>query len=125
MTISDALRQAVIDRAQNRCEYCRLSQSAQEATFHIDHIRPQSAGGPTILDNLALACVTCSLRKAAREHVNDPETGTAVAIFNPRLNKWSDHFSVNGVQMVGITTIGRGTIEALQMNRQHALDIRT
>ena len=43
--ISAALRNQVIDRAQNRCEYCGLSHLGQEATFHIDHIHPVSAGG--------------------------------------------------------------------------------
>lgn len=35
--ISASLRKLVISRAGNRCEYCRLSQKGQEATFHIDH----------------------------------------------------------------------------------------
>lgn len=48
-------------RASDICEYCLLPQFMQEATFHIDHIRPRAAGGRTTLGNLALACVTCSL----------------------------------------------------------------
>lgn len=36
--IPSNLRKTVIRRAVNRCEYCRLSQKGQEATFHIDHI---------------------------------------------------------------------------------------
>ena len=50
------LRQLVIQRAAGRCEYCRLSQEGQEATFHIDHVIPVSAGGQTVAENLALAC---------------------------------------------------------------------
>jgi len=61
MTISSSLRRSVIQRARNRCEYCGLSQEGQEAIFHIDHIVPAAAGGPTSLENLALACVSCSL----------------------------------------------------------------
>jgi hypothetical protein len=49
MTVPDYLRQAVARRADQRCEYCRLSQSAQEASFHVDHVIPQSAGGPTTM----------------------------------------------------------------------------
>jgi hypothetical protein len=124
MPISDILRQAVIDRAGNRCEYCRISQFAQEATFHIDHITPQSAGGVTIPENLALACVTCSLRKAARTSVTDLQTGVEVSLFNPRRDRWDDHFTFDDVRIVGLTSIGRGVIEALEMNRQHALDVR-
>ncbi len=73
-TLSASLRRLVIQRAGDRCEYCRLSQSGQEATFHIDHIIPVMAGGVTTADNLALACVSCSLRKAARQTVKDPES---------------------------------------------------
>jgi 5-methylcytosine-specific restriction endonuclease McrA len=69
--ISAALVRRVRERAKNICEYCRLPQDSQEATFHVDHIQPRSAGGLTSFDNLALACVTCSLRKAARAMVRD------------------------------------------------------
>ena len=50
--ISAALREEVVLRAGNRCEYCRLSQVGQEAAFHIDHVVPRVAGGPTELENL-------------------------------------------------------------------------
>jgi hypothetical protein len=125
MAVPDILRRDVVERAKNRCEYCGLSQVAQEATFHVDHIKPQITGGATSAENLALACVTCSLRKSARENASDPETGVVVAIFHPRRDQWSDHFTLNGARIVGLTPTGRATIEALQMNRTHALDIRT
>ena len=57
--VSAAMREQVIERAGNRCEYCGLSQEGQAATFHIDHIIPLAAGGDTSTDNLALACVSC------------------------------------------------------------------
>ena len=39
-------------RARGRCEYCQLAQAGQEATFHIDHIVPLAAGGPTTVSNV-------------------------------------------------------------------------
>jgi hypothetical protein len=45
MTISASLRRQVIERADNRCEYCGLAQTGQEAAFHIDHIVPVAGGG--------------------------------------------------------------------------------
>jgi 5-methylcytosine-specific restriction endonuclease McrA len=92
MAVPAELRRQVIDRAAGRCEYCRLSQENQEATFHVDHVVPASAHGPTDMGNLALACVSCSLRKGARQHVIDPESGEEVRLFNPRVDRWSDHF---------------------------------
>lgn len=86
--LSDDLRQIVINRAQNRCEYCGLSQQGQAATFHIDHIFPISAGGQSTDENLALACVGCSLHKAARLTAPDPETGNNMPLFHPRQDEW-------------------------------------
>ncbi len=118
------LRKLVIRRAKNCCEYCGLSQAGQEATFHIDHIIPLALGGKTTADNLALSCVSCSLRKSARETAIDPETGTRVAIFHPRQDRWEEHFSWEGVRIFGLTPTGRATIAALDLNRPLILAIR-
>ncbi|RUR84711.1 HNH endonuclease [Chlorogloeopsis fritschii PCC 9212] len=122
--IPAALRQLVIQRAGDHCEYCGLSQAGQAATFHIDHITPVVAGGATTAENLALACVSCSLRKAARQTVEDPETGEIVPIFNPRQQVWKEHFGWDDVRVVGLTATGRATINALNMNRAIMLAIR-
>ncbi|MHB1557242.1 MAG: HNH endonuclease [Isosphaeraceae bacterium] len=83
-------------RAGDRCEYCGLSQAGQEAAFPVDHVVPRVAGGPTELDNLALACVSCSLRKWARRSAPAPETGEDTPLFSPRAQAWSDHFRWGG-----------------------------
>ena len=118
------LRRFVVDRSGERCEYCQLSQVGQEAAFHIDHIRPVAAGGETVAKNLALACVSCSLRKSARQTAFDPETKTEVSLFNPRRDVWLEHFQWNGVRVVGLTATGRATVETLALNRQLILAIR-
>ena len=122
--IPSSLRQLVIQRAKDRCEYCCLSQVGQAATFHIDHIIPVMAGGATTSDNLALACVSCSLRKSARQTVKDPETKKEVSIFNPRQQVWQENFRWDEVRIVGLTATGRGTVEVLKMNRPMMLAIR-
>jgi hypothetical protein len=123
-TIPASLRRLVIQRANNRCEYCGISQTGQVATFHIDHIVPVVAGGETTAENLALACVSCSLRKGARQALKDLETGEVVFIFNPRQQVWKEHFDWNGVQVVGLTVTGRATLQALDLNRSMMLTIR-
>ena len=123
-TIPASLRRLVIQRADNRCEYCGISQIGQVATFHIDHIVPVIAGGETIAENLALACVSCSLRKGARQNLEDSETGEVVSIFNPRQQAWKEHFDWNGVQVVGLTATGTATVQALDLNRATMLAIR-
>ncbi len=118
------LRRFVIQRAGSRCEYCRLAQEGQEATFHIDHIMPATMGGETISENLALACVSCSLRKAARNVAIDPQSGADAPLYNPRRDIWYEHFKWQGDYLVGLTVTGRATVEALKMNRTLALAIR-
>jgi hypothetical protein len=114
----------VVLRAGDRCEYCRLAQAGQAAAFHVDHVLPVVAGGPTIEDNLALACVSCSLRKGARTETIDPDTGEQARIFDPRTQSWDDHFMWSGVRIDGRTPIGRATVDALSMNRPLMLAIR-
>jgi len=105
-------------------KYCHLSQVGQEATFHIDHIKPFARGGRTVAGNLTLACVSCSLRKAARVTAVDPQTGAEAPIFNPRQDNWSEHFYWDGVMLVGLTSTGRATVQALDVNRALILAIR-
>lgn len=123
-TISADLRRAVLQRARGRCEYCGLSQGGQEATFHVDHVMPIAEGGQTVAENVALACVSCSLRKGARQTAMDPQTGSEAPLFNPRRDRWAEHFRFDGVDVVGLSPTGRATVEALQMNRPLILAIR-
>ena len=124
MSIPAALKRTVVRRAGACCEYCGLSQAGQEAHFHVDHIHPVAEGGPTMLKNLALACVSCSLRKGARRFALDPISHEPAALFHPREQSWSDHFLWKGCRMAGRTATGRATIEALKMNRHLVLAIR-
>jgi hypothetical protein len=127
--MSDYIPAAMVRRVRARagdvCEYCRLPQFTQEATFHVDHIRPREAGGKTRLDNLALACVTCSLRKAARVRARDYPFRRFVRLFHPRRNLWIDHFRWTARwRVIGTTAVGRATVVALAMNRPRIVAIR-
>ena len=122
--MDETLRELVRHRAGNRCEYCGLSQAGQEAVFHVDHIRPVAAGGATARENLALACVSCSLRKGARASAIDPESGQTVALFHPRREVWREHFRWDDALVQGLTATGRATIAALRMNRPVAVALR-
>ena len=111
--VPSELREIVIVRAKDRCEYCQLSQLGQEATFHIDHVQPRNLGGLTILGNLALACVSCSLRKWARVSAPDPEAGEIVSLFNPRTQDWSEHFSWSDGLLIPLTASGRAAVRPI------------
>jgi hypothetical protein len=80
------------------------------------HILAEKHGGKTTTDNLALSCTLCNRRKGSDISSVDPETGEVVPLFNPRTQRWSDHFRVEGVRFVGRTPEGRTTVEFLRMN---------
>ncbi len=118
MTISITSRQRIRQRANLLCEYCHSSEEASASLFTFDHLMPQSLGGTDTEDNLALACHRCNGRRYNFTEGTDPETQAIVPLFNPRQNQWSEHFvwSADGQKIVGITPIGRATIERLDLN---------
>ena len=69
------VQRAVRDRAKNRCEYCRFPEAFAEVPFHVDHIIARQHGGPSELDNLALACCFCNRYKGPNLSGVDAESG--------------------------------------------------
>jgi hypothetical protein len=125
MTSWEQIQQEVERRAAQRCEYCRMHQALQGATFHVEHIVPQSRGGKSILGNLAWACPGCNLHKSNRLEFADPQTGQVVSLFNPRVEDWADHFEWKGYHISARTKVGRATIAALDMNHPRRFSIRS
>jgi hypothetical protein len=76
------------------------------------------------LENLALACPGCNLRKGSRITAIDPATGEHVQLFHPLLERWSEHFRFNRYQIEGLTPVGRATIEVLNLNHSRRQRIR-
>jgi len=108
--------EAVRRRAGNRCEYCRLPQAAFRRGFHMEHILARQHGGSTSLQNLVFACWSCNLKKGPNLSGIDPDTGHMAALFDPRKDSWSDHFSAHigtliphGVEIRGVDA--RGTCD--------------
>jgi hypothetical protein len=121
-----AARQHVRDRAGNRCEYCGLRQEHSPlASLQIEHIIPKKHGGSDESDNLALACIDCNLHKGPNLAGRDPETGQTTELFNPRTDRWADHFERSGPYLVGKTPVGRTTIYVLDMNGEERVELRT
>jgi hypothetical protein len=111
-------------RAGQRCEYCRMHQALQGATFHLEHITPTTAGGSDELSNLAWACPSCNLKKSKRLTALDPETEQSVSLFNPRTDRWDDHFVWLGYTVVGRTPVGRALVAAFDLNHPRRVLIR-
>src|SRR5881396_1048547 len=88
-----AVQRAVRERAKNRCEYCHFPEAFAEVPFHVDHIIARQHGGPSELDNLALACCFCNRYKGPNLSGVDAESGQIVRLFHPREHVWTEHFS--------------------------------
>jgi hypothetical protein len=123
--MASALRRKVRERADNRCEYCRISQDdVPHFPFHVEHIIARKHGGKSRLDNLCWSCHLCNWFKSSNLSGIDPVTGKVVRLFHPRRQEWSDHFDWSGPRLVGLTPSGRATIAVLRINLRHRMRTR-
>ncbi len=77
----------VWNRAEARCEYCRMPQACDELRFQIDHIIARQHGGLTRAGNLGLACYACNHHKGPNLAGIDPAAGRIERLFHPRRHK--------------------------------------
>jgi 5-methylcytosine-specific restriction endonuclease McrA len=117
--VSRTLRERVAVQARQRCGYCLTTERITGAPMEIDHIIPHSLGGPTEEDNLWLACSMCNDRKGNQIAGPDLLTSEDVRLLDPRHQAWRDHFawSPEGDRIIGKTSCGRATVQALDLNR--------
>jgi len=119
-----SLRREVRERAGERSEYCLLAESQAFFPHEPDHLIALKHGGRTISANLALACFDCNRFKGSDIGAIDPVTGELVALFNPRAQRWSEHFLLNGGQIIPLTAVGRVTERLLRLNLPNRVEIR-
>lgn len=125
-SISRQVRNRVRERANQRCEYCRLPDGYSSGPFVCEHVIPRVRGAGDTFDELAWSCAGCNSHKNAKTHVTDPVTGNRVPIYNPRKQVWEMHFSwsENGLLMLRNTVTGRGTVESICLNRPELVNLR-
>jgi hypothetical protein len=78
------------------------------------------------MDNLALSCPACNGHKYNKVEGADPLNRTLVPLFNPRKQRWAEHFvwSDGFTLLVGLTPTGRATVATPQMNQQKMVNLR-
>jgi HNH endonuclease len=120
------LKQLVFDRGNGCCEYCRSQAKFAIESLVIEHIIPISRGGETIAENLALACQGCNNYKYTKIKGLDPTDAQAAPLYNPRTMLWSEHFawSEDTTVIIGLTPIGRATVNTLRLNREGVVNLR-
>lgn len=109
------------------CGYCRTSVHIIGQPLTIEHIVPTAKGGSSDISNLWLSCRRCNQYKGVQTEAVDPETGDTIALFNPRTQKWTDHFvwSGDGSLIFGRTSVGRATVVALRLNNEEIVPARS
>jgi hypothetical protein len=125
MTVSKSRKQAVRERAGGCCEYCRLALISKTVPFHIDHIVPVKHDGTDDVENLCLACYNCNAYKSHDLTGFDPTTGEIARLYHPRMQVWSEHFTLqDAMRIIGLTSEGRTTVRVLQINLDERVESR-
>ena len=78
-----------------------MPQEYAEPSHEVDHIIAEKHAGKTELENLALACFHCNNHKGPNIAGLDPDTRALTRIFDPRHDSWKEHFTWDGVYLVG------------------------
>src|SRR5947207_11928637 len=113
--ISAELRQTIADRAKLLCEYCLIVESDTFYGCEVDHIISLKHGGSSEPEHLAYACALCNRAKGS--DVGSVSTsGEFTRFFNPRIDRWAEHFRLEGASLQPLTTIGEVTARILGFN---------
>jgi hypothetical protein len=109
---------AIARRAEHRCEYCAAPEAVFNFPFEVEHVVPSSRGGSDHESNLALTCRSCNIHKSAALSGWDDGSQTETTLFNPRLDRWREHFELDldRGEIRGLTATGRVTVAQLRMN---------
>jgi HNH endonuclease len=118
-----AIHAAVWDRAERRCEYCRVHNDDWDSySFHIEHIYAKKHGGSDDPQNLCLSCPQCNWAKGS--DLSGLVDGKIVPLFHPRRQVWSRHFQWEGPILVGKTLCAKATIYVLDINNSMRVELR-
>ncbi len=107
-TLPAETRALVARRAHGCCEYCLIREDDTFSGCEVDHIISRKHGGADDDANLAFACFHCNRRKGS-DLGSLNETGKLVRFFNPRTDKWTEHFRLDSTRIVPLTAIGSVT----------------
>jgi HNH endonuclease len=114
--IGDEVRSLVATRAGRCCEYCLIHEDDTFLGCEVDHIISLKHAGTDDPSNLAFACVFCNRPKGTNIASIFPPTGDLVRLFNPRQDRWPDHFRIDGARILPLTKIGEVTARILGFN---------
>lgn len=119
--VAAGLRRIVELRARRLCEYCRIHEDDTFLGCQVDHVIAEKHGGPTTAENLSYACTFCNRAKGTDIGSISAASGELTPFFNPRTDRWDDHFELNGVRIEARTVVGEVTVRILGFNEPDRL----
>lgn len=124
--ITDKIRLKVEQRAGFCCEYCQTTMATSTQKYEVEHIISIIHGGSDDLGNLALSCRGYNAHKPSKIEGFDRITQKNTALYHPRRDSWSEHFAWdnNPLFLIGLTPVGRATIQTLKLNRPQLISVR-
>ena len=122
--VSAALRRLVAERAYGVCEYCLVHELDVYHGCEVDHVISVKHGGLTVPENLAYACFHCNRHKGTDLGSIGLRTGKFVGFFNPRSDRWKQHFYLNASHIEPLTEVGEVTSRMLEFNHPERLAFR-
>ncbi len=124
--VSAEIRKRILALSNKLCEYCKSPKDFSTDLYAFDHIIPVALGGKTVFINMAYSCGGCNSYKNQKIAGFDEVENIEVSLFHPRIQNWDEHFtwSDDFTKVIGITAIGRATINTLKLNRQEVMNFR-
>lgn len=114
--VSSDLRRLVEVRANHICEYCLIHESDTFFGCQVEHIIAEKHGGSTEAANLAYACAFCNRAKGTDIGTIVRNSRKLTRFFNPRTDRWTEHFMLEGVLIQPRTAVGDATAKILRFN---------
>ncbi len=111
------LRRLVALRADRLCEYCLIHEDDTYFGCEVDQIISEKHGGPTDAENLAYACLPCDRHKGS-DLGSITVSGEFRRFFNPRTDRWGDHFRLDDSAILPLDEIGEVTTRIFHLNHE-------
>lgn len=120
------MRQRVVERAKNICEYCLIPPTVPGIEHQIEHILPIKHGGISVFENLAFSCIACNSYKGTDVGSFDFETdGKLTRFFNPRKDTWAELFQIREDGTIEtLSAEARVTVKILKFNDEERCEER-
>ncbi len=122
--VSPSLRRQIRERSRGVCEYCLVHEDDLFHGCEVDHILSVKHRGLSVLENLAFACFHCNRHKGTDLGSVTIRTSTLVRFYNPRLDRWKEHFYWNEDRIEPLTDIGEVTVRLLDFNHPERVAFR-